>query len=799
MSLQKTAEMPKTDKPSMRSYLAKEWNRRRENTGVLLMDIVHIALAFLFARCHVLLGAYPLGIALLAALSHRVFITLPGAVLGALSMGRAGVVYALASVITVLLRMAVSGTAGARGDEGGALFREKRPLRACSAVIGAFICGVYEVLLYGFALTAVLYAAAMTVTAGITAYLFSGIELVPVSAREYVLGTTPLYAGRHRTELTGRHRVECELAQAAFLFFIPYTLRSVELFGISAAYIFAAFSTLFFARRFGPLRGMAAGFLSTLGLSTTHAVSYALGGLGAGLLFPLGVGYALVVAAGAVGAWGALSEGLIGFVTAFPEFAVSAALVAPLCKHLSAEPAPEKTAAAEQSAADMVGTMALAHRGRSSEGHTRLEQALASLTPVLKSHLPSEDAPRADDVRRLLRQTVEATCRRCAVAEGCSFEAQSVAVDALVRKVIAKEVLYEEDFFCYSGEREERERLLEAFRHRLAADEAERHREQGRHISAKLCEVVAKMMNEVRAREEREAALDTELSRRLTEIMVEHGFPEAVARVYGDRRKYVLAAAEDEEGEAITDPRLLSDMAAACGVTLSEPSYFRKGPMVLLESRSTRRFSVETATAGAPRGSEEITGDSVAVFEDADDTQYLVLSDGMGTGEDAHRASSLAASYLSCMMGAGCSEGTAMYLLNHLLRTGGDECSATVDLFSFDLVRGEGQFYKSGAAPSYLKRASSLFRIRSQTSPVGLLRTLDAERIKVDVRPGDVIILLSDGISASPEDDPWLVELLSRPVGEDLGAFARQILDAACRQGGVRDDMTVLVARIAAA
>ncbi len=790
MSLQNTVEKPKKDKPQVRSRIAEQWRARRENSAVLLLDILHMLLAVLFARCHVLFGAYPLGIALVAALPARVPLTTLGAVLGALSMGRAGLVYAPAAVITMLLRMAVSGTA----REGGGLFREKRSLRACAATIGAFVCGVYEVLLGGLVLTTVLYAAAMTASAGVLAYLFSGMELVPTTVREYVLGEAPLYAGRPNR--TGRLRVECELAQASFLFFVPFSLQAVELFGISAAYVTAAFATLWVAKRFGTLRGMAAGFIAMLGLSTTHAVAYALGGLAAGLLFPFGVGYALVGAAAAVGGWSALSSGLVGFVSAFPEFAIAAALAAPLCRRVRVEPTEQVCSVSEQRASDMVGTMALAHRATASAGVRRLEEAFAALPPVLKDYMPT-DTLRECDVRRLLRQTLEASA---CCAPGGSFEAHSVAADRLVDKVLSRQALCEEDFLPYSEQREDRARLLDALTRRLAAEEAERYHEDGCRLSALFCEVTAKLLNERRADDEREATPDTELSRKLTQIMLAHGFPDGVVRAYGDRRLYILAAAEDEQGERITDPSLLDAFAEACGTALTTPTFFRKDRMVLLECRSAPRYRVDVATAAAARGGASISGDSVTAFCDADDCQYLVLSDGMGTGEDARRASALCSAYLRCMMGAGCNEGTALYLLNRMLRCGAQECSCTVDLFSFDLVRGEGEFYKSGAAPSYLKRASSLFRIRSQTTPVGLLRTLDAERIKVDVRVGDIIVLLSDGVSASPEEDPWLVELLSRPHDGDLHRLAESILQASRqRRQGEEDDRTVLVARITSA
>ena len=137
-------------------------------------------------------------------------------------------------------------------------------------------------------------------------------------------------------------------------------------------------------------------------------------------------------------------------------------------------------------------------------------------------------------------------------------------------------------------------------------------------------------------------------------------------------------------------------------------------------------------------------------------------------------------------------------MLNGLIRARGEECSATVDIFELDLINAEAQFIKSGAAASYVKRDSSIFRIRSRTAPIGLMKAVDAERIRVEIKSGDYVIMLSDGVNQSPEEAPWLIELLSKPPKRNLQEYADSILAAAIRNNPPRDDMTVTVVRISA-
>ena len=175
-----------------------------------------------------------------------------------------------------------------------------------------------------------------------------------------------------------------------------------------------------------------------------------------------------------------------------------------------------------------------------------------------------------------------------------------------------------------------------------------------------------------------------------------------------------------------------------------------------------------------------------------------MISDGMGSGELAKETSSFVADFLERVLSTGISHNTAMYMLNHIIRRRTSECSATVDLFEMDLLGKEAVFVKSGAAPSYVKRRDSIFRVRSQTAPLGLIRTVDAEKIRVEVRAEDYVIMFSDGISQTPEDAPWLLELLSKEPKRNIKEYADYILSEAAGHNNRKDDMSVIVMKISA-
>jgi stage II sporulation protein E len=112
------------------------------------------------------------------------------------------------------------------------------------------------------------------------------------------------------------------------------------------------------------------------------------------------------------------------------------------------------------------------------------------------------------------------------------------------------------------------------------------------------------------------------------------------------------------------------------------------------------------------------------------------------------------------------------------------------------MIDGSATFIKSGAAPSFIKRDNSIFRIKSATAPIGIMKSIDSEKTCVEVKGGDYVIMFSDGVSEIAEESPWLLELLTRPSKETPKAYAEHILAEAKKYSRSRDDMIVIVLKI---
>jgi len=764
-----------------------------DRNGMLLRLLLFTA-GLLFARCHIIFGAHPLGVAAVALMPFDVWLTAAGCVIGSLTLGAEGVVYALSVALTVFIRVIISG-----GREGKGLFTEGIGARMSAAVIGGFVVAVYEALLSGFSVTSVLFGAAMVLMPPATVFLLSGLFTSGIDLYGLLVENKNVFSLAGKRDSEKYNVIMFSLSALSLLFFVALSLAELVLFGISMAHIFVAFVTLLVARRFGPFRALTVGFVSSLGVSGVYSVSFALCGLGAGLLFNFGVSYALILGGAMLSAWSGYTAGLEGFLSTLPEYLIAATLAAPLCKSIRKEKSPEECSRTAESAKDMVGAAALKYRNRSAASLNSLEASLTSLSGLIGNYSTAHLPLTHEEYRNLVIDIADGYCRSCSSLKLCMAEDIRPCIrgaDSIAEKLGRGERIKPEDIntateFCARAEEVSAAIIREA-----ARAERENHKRKDTDSTAEEYGLIAKLIGEARARDEAEQLSRDGLVEPLSEVMRNFGIDDGEIRVFGTRRMHFILACEDEDGKKISSKELRLGLENASGVKLGAPEFYRHGKMALMECDSRRAYAVECASGKVAGDEREISGDSVLMFESSDDRFFALMSDGMGRGEAAKDTSEFAVAFLERALDFGASKDTVMHLLNHSMRRRSEECSATLDVFELDLITGEATFVKSGSAPSFVKRDSSIFRIKSQTAPIGLMKNIDSEKIRVEVKGDDYIIMLSDGIVESAEDSPWLLELLAKPPKKSLKEYADLILTEAVKNSRTRDDMSVIVAKV---
>lgn len=201
--------------------------------------------------------------------------------------------------------------------------------------------------------------------------------------------------------------------------------------------------------------------------------------------------------------------------------------------------------------------------------------------------------------------------------------------------------------------------------------------------------------------------------------------------------------------------------------------------------------------AARKKDGETVSGDAGTYFKREDGTLYVLLCDGMGSGPQANRESTLALRLLEQFLQAGVETEHALVTLSSALALRGEEAGGftTVDLLQIDLFTGEGALYKLGAAPTYIRKGDTVRRVGGSSLPAGLPagEFSTPDRIPVHLSPGDYVLMVSDGITGT-EDDRWLRERLAAFQGESPKELAGELVTHSPQ--GATDDRTAMVVRI---
>ncbi|HZJ76525.1 MAG TPA: stage II sporulation protein E, partial [Oscillospiraceae bacterium] len=176
------------------------------------------------------------------------------------------------------------------------------------------------------------------------------------------------------------------------------------------------------------------------------------------------------------------------------------------------------------------------------------------------------------------------------------------------------------------------------------------------------------------------------------------------------------------------------------------------------------RYAALTRSAAATGIEGELSGDSYT-FVNLKNGQYMAaLSDGMGTGDKAHRQSGNTIDMLEKMMEAGFQRDIAIKTINSILMLkSSDEMFASLDMALIDLHKGTADFVKIGSAPSFIKRHNGKIEIiTASTLPIGILTDIQIEGNVQNLEDGDLIITVSDGITDSDKEkrEKWLIQYL---------------------------------------
>ncbi|WP_405105856.1 stage II sporulation protein E [Paenibacillus sp. FSL K6-1217] len=248
---------------------------------------------------------------------------------------------------------------------------------------------------------------------------------------------------------------------------------------------------------------------------------------------------------------------------------------------------------------------------------------------------------------------------------------------------------------------------------------------------------------------------------------------------------------------------LLSDILEENIAVVSETAVHPREGLSMVTFGSAKAYEISSGVAAAAMGGDMLSGDSFSTVELGNGTFAVSISDGMGNGERARMESSAALSMLEKLLQSGMDEKLAVKSVNSiLLLRSPDEFYATVDMALIDQYSAQTIFMKIASAPSFIRRGSEVIPVTASNLPIGIIKDIEVDLVTMQLRPGDILIMMTDGIYDAPgyavNKEIWMKRMIQELEGDDPQDMADELLDKVIRYQGneVHDDMTIVVSRV---
>ena len=591
--------------------------------------------------------------------------------------------------------------------------------------------------------------------------------------------------------------------RAAFVFCTVMALTDVRIFTLSAGIIAAYAITVSMGYSGDGARGAVAGLLVGVTMGGDYALIFAFSGLAAGIFYDMSGILSFFMSVGVTVCAGLYLIGSAAVIAMIPEVLIASVAVSVLafCGFLPDFSIGERKRKSEFCLRELIMKR---REGEKDIFVSDKADMLSSLASVIRNMSDSLKRPDRDCFSDMCKEVLTGFCSECPKRKECrgSFDRGLDIVDSITERLMKSGKIAEDkygeimQFGC-----PKKDDIVSEINTRASKMIEENIRADRSGIFAFDYAAAARIIADTVAKGETVYAVDEGLTEQLARAFMATGMSAENLVVCGERKKYIIATGKEVLKSGASSRDILSLCESVCGGNFTLPEYFMDDNGVAMTLESTRIFEVEYAGKQCAKRGEKVCGDAIGVTESREDYFYGFICDGMGSGKDADLTANIGKTFLEKMLSCGNSKSTTLDMLNMFISNKSKECSSTVDLLEIDLLHGKASFTKSGATASYIVRKGRVYKISSDTMPIGLLPEVCAEVTEFSVCDGDLIVMCSDGICTDPETDEdagamHLIDYLEREYTKDVSKIAETVISDAARINGRSDDMTVGVFRV---
>lgn len=490
---------------------------------------------------------------------------------------------------------------------------------------------------------------------------------------------------------------------------------------------------------------------------------------------------------------------------AFTNSAFYWAMLVPLIPCLLFALLPEKLvakyAARMQKFGDRPLTRESINRNRAMIGE-KLYEIAAAFREIEAAFAASDGAEETDAARQLFMQQemVREVCSGCEKFADCDGQARAEQMQKLVAvgcgkgKVNLIDLPSDLAAACKnpSALLFSLNKLLAEYRQHAAEEE---NAAAGRKMLAEQAHAVAEMLKNLALTQSAPVGRFSDAERELRAALARSGIACEEAFIEGeDPPDISVTAAGNVPAAAI---RTAAEQALGIPLVLSSKNALAAGKYCYL-FRKKPAFDAAFGTASRTKDGESACGDTHSVIKIDERTFLCALSDGMGSGPHARSISDTSLSLIESFYRAGLSGEAVLSAVNRLLACGRGENFACIDAATVDLDSGRADIVKIGSPLAFLLTETQTEILESESLPLGILDAVRPTVLSRTLKDGDVLVFLSDGITAAFGSSADIAEFLGTLRLTNPQAVADELLAGALQRtgGAAPDDMTVLAVRL---
>lgn len=319
----------------------------------------------------------------------------------------------------------------------------------------------------------------------------------------------------------------------------------------------------------------------------------------------------------------------------------------------------------------------------------------------------------------------------------------------------------------------------------------------GRDLLAEEAEGVAEILRGLALETGTQLSFQSDLERTLSQNLFKSGFNVSELLIYGENHNISVSLILTMREFSLTTLQSVINKTLGFNLLLCDKNTITDDK-VYLAFKKQAPFDAVFGVAKAVKQGSQKSGDTHSVTKIDGDKFLVALSDGMGSGDDAEKISTVALSLIESFYKAGLSSNLILNTVNKILSINADDNFTALDISVIDLKTCQADFIKYGSPYGFILGEKGIKIIEGNSLPLGILEELKPSVCHADLINESMLLFVTDGISdAFGSADEIITYLRNAPklnpqnLADDLLNTALQLSNN-CPQ----DDMTVVAVRL---